>query len=95
MRGKSLAADFQTVDKFHMTKMVQYLVRALSTPLALVGLASADTLGKMYWTDLGANTSMGPRIQRADLDGSNIEDVVTTGLFEPSAIALDTVGRKM
>ena len=46
--------------------------------------------GKMYWTAEGP-----PRIQRADLDGSNIEDLVTTGLVNPRGLALDAAGRKM
>ena len=39
---------------------------------------------KMYWTDFGTG-----KIQRADLDGSNIEDLITTGLSSPLGIALD------
>ena len=39
--------------------------------------------GKIYWTNAGYGT----QIQRADLDSSNVEDLVT-GLFSPS-IALD------
>ena len=42
---------------------------------------------KMYWTD-----PTGPKIQRASLDGSNVEDLVTGGLA--MYIALDvTAGR--
>ena len=46
--------------------------------------------GKMYWTAEGP-----PRIQRADLDGSNVEDLVTTGLVNPRGLALDAAGGKM
>ena len=42
---------------------------------------------KMYWTDYGTD-----KIQRANLDGSNVEDLITTGLTGPVGIALD-VGR--
>ena len=45
---------------------------------------------KMYWTDVGTH-----KIQRANLDGSNIEDLITTGLIYPEGIALDLTGRKM
>jgi low density lipoprotein receptor-related protein 5/6 len=45
---------------------------------------------KMYWTD-----SFAARIQRADLDGSNVEDVSPPGLDSPMGIALDTVAGKM
>ena len=44
----------------------------------------------MYWTDWGTD-----KIQRANLDGSNIEDLVTQGLSSPSGIALDVEGGKM
>ena len=35
------------------------------------------------------------KIQRANLDGSHIEDLVTQGLEGPTGIALDVVGGKM
>ena len=44
----------------------------------------------MYWTDTGAD-----KIQRSNLDGSGVEDLVTTGLDWPSGIALDVSGGKM
>ena len=44
----------------------------------------------MYWTDSGTN-----KIQRSNLDGSNIEDLISTGLPNPSDIALDISGGKM
>ena len=37
---------------------------------------------KMYWTDIGTS-----KIQRANLDGSQVEDVIT-GLRMPNSIAL-------
>ena len=43
---------------------------------------------KMYWTDQGTN-----KIQRASLDGSNVEDLVASGLIAPVGIALET-GRR-
>ena len=39
---------------------------------------------KMYWVDSGTD-----KIQRASLDGSNVEDLVASGLSDPRAIALD------
>ena len=59
---------------------------AQTTPLVSNG---GDTL-KMYWVDYRA-----AKIQRADLDGSNVEDLITTGLNSPSGIALDVGGGKM
>ena len=44
----------------------------------------------MYWVDSGTNT-----VQRADLDGSNIEDLVTTGLLTPTDIAFDDSATKV
>ena len=44
----------------------------------------------IYWTDLGTD-----KIQRANLDGSNVQDLVTSGLRSPSGIALDIAGGKM
>ena len=49
-----------------------------------------DSRGKMYWTDAATD-----KIQRANLDGSRIEDLVTTGLDEPAALSLDVTGGKM
>ena len=43
--------------------------------------------GKMYWTDLST-----AKIQRANLDGSGVEDLVTSGVFVPAGLALDLAG---
>ena len=43
----------------------------------------------IYWTDVGTG-----KIQRANLDGSNVQDLVT-GLAFPDGIALDVAGGKM
>ena len=45
---------------------------------------------KMYWPD-----SVTDKIQRANLDGSNVEDLVTEGLSDPDGIALDVAGGKI
>ena len=52
---------------------------------------SAVEKGKIYWT----NSVFGKQIQRADLDGSNVEDLVTTATGVPEGIALDLAGGKM
>ena len=49
-----------------------------------------ESQGKMYWTDWESD-----KIQRANLDGSQVEDLVTTGLDAPSGLALDVDGGKM
>ena len=46
--------------------------------------------GKMYWVDVDNFV-----IRRADLDGTNQEDIVTSGLEFPSAIAVDPIGGKI
>ena len=44
----------------------------------------------MYWIDSGTDT-----IQRANLDGSNVRDIVTTGLRTPTNIALNMNARQV
>ena len=46
--------------------------------------------GKMYWVDRTT-----AKIQRANLDGSQVEALVTTGLDSPWGLALDLAGGKM
>ena len=41
----------------------------------------------MYWTDFGTD-----KIRRANLDGSQVEDLIPTGLSNLADIALDTSG---
>ena len=50
----------------------------------------AGGVKKMYWTDWGTD-----KIQRSNLDGSDVEDLVTSGLVDPPDIALDVAGGKM
>jgi sugar lactone lactonase YvrE len=45
---------------------------------------------KIYWTDVDTD-----KIQRANPDGSNIEDLVTNGLMNPSGIAVDMISDKI
>ena len=45
---------------------------------------------RMYWLDRGTH-----RIQRAELDGSNVENLITTGLSAPMEVALDGAAGKM
>ncbi len=66
---------------------VEIILRGLRSPN---GIALDVGGGKMYWTDYGTD-----KIQRANLDGSNVEDLITTGLSGPSGIALDVGGGKM
>lgn len=63
-----------------------------NTNLSVNEPTSAISTGKMYWTDPDPSAK---KIQRANLDGSNIEDLVTTGLISPTGIALDVEAGKM
>ena len=48
-------------------------------------------VAKLYWSDWGTD-----KIQRADLDGSNVEDLVTSaGLNGPDGLSLDLAGGKI
>ena len=46
---------------------------------------------RMYWTNAGSRD----KIQRANIDGSNVEDLVTRGLRDPLDVALDLAEGKM
>ena len=52
------------------------------------GIALDVNSDKMYWTN-------SDKIQRSNLDGTNVEDLVTTGLRDPVGIALDVGTKKM
>ena len=58
------------------------MVTLISTLQVGRGIALDTAAGKMYWADPFAD-----KIQRANLDGSQIEDLIT-GLPAPNAIAL-------
>jgi sugar lactone lactonase YvrE len=59
---------------------------------------SKSNAGKMYWTEAGASDEFIGSVQRADLDGSNV-DVLIDGMVGqmgfPLGIALDLAGGKM
>ncbi len=58
--------------------------------IPLLGEDESGGGGKMYWTDTGTD-----KIQRANLDGSSVEELVATGLLAPFGLALDPDGGKM
>ena len=62
----------------------------VSVTVAAVTPPVAGGVNKMYWTDLRTE-----KIQRSNLDGSGVQDLVTTGLGRPAGIALDVSGGKM
>ena len=63
---------------------------SVSMTIAAVTPPGAGGLNRMYWTDTTAG-----RIQRSNLDGSGVENLVTTGSEAPIGIALDVAGGKM
>ena len=73
-----------------------YLIATYSVnptdPSLPTGIGTPVIEGKMYWVDASRN---GAKIQRANLDGSQVENLVTTGLKEPTDLALDLDGGKM
>ena len=56
---------------------------------------ATDAPLSLYWTDFGEIAGGTAKIQRANLDGTNVQDLVTNGLWNPSSVALDLVGGKM
>ena len=53
--------------------------------------------GKVYWCDRGdvGDKNVDPKIMRANLDGSEFEILVSTGLMSPVGIALDLANGKV
>ena len=84
---ESTLADFMIQRADLNGTNVELLVTGLVSPSG-IALDVAD--GKMYWTDIGTS-----KIQRANLDGSVVEDLVTTGVIAPVRLALDVPGGKM
>ena len=64
------------------------LIVCITVVLGLGSTAVADA--KMYWTNYADDT-----IQRADLNGGNVEELVSTGLLGPHHIAIDASEGKM
>ena len=68
-----------------------YVLIVLSILLTLHPITSSaqDSSVYMYWVDISAN-----KIQRANLDGTNIQDILT-GLNRPVSLDLDITNGKM
>jgi hypothetical protein len=90
------------LDKQAKDTLVQFLPARRCVERAFAGLAVVAVVmggmtqweawgdGKMYWTDLGID-----KIQRVSLDGTGMEDLITTDLIAPRGIALDMIGGKI
>ena len=75
---------------------VEDVVTALPGVRRPNGLALDLAAGKIYWTNTFHEDEQGnDKIQRANLDGSQIEDLVTSGLEWPIGISLDVAASKM
>jgi DNA-binding beta-propeller fold protein YncE len=59
------------------------------------GVAVDSLGGKVYWTDSASSHVAPGRIRRANLDGSQREDLVSVGLRLPTGIAIDTKHAKI
>ena len=66
--------------------------RHLSAAGLVLLLAGPVLAQKIYFTDAGGPQSL---IHRSNLDGTNVENLVTSGLANPFAIALDVGAGKM
>jgi len=73
---------------------IEGLIDDATAPIdvAPLGLTIDLDNSKLYWTSAATNggNSVPGQISRADLDGSNTESVVTSGLDRPIGIALNT-----
>ncbi len=69
---------------------VQPVVSGLGDPIG-IALDVADE--RIYWAEDGDPTTS-PAFQRARLDGSEIETLISVDLDRPSGIAVDVVGQK-
>jgi hypothetical protein len=63
----------------------------LDTGGGLRAIALDESAGKIYWVDANIPAA----VRRANPDGTQVEDLVTTNIEFPSAIALDVAGGKM
>ena len=54
------------------------------------GMALDTTNDKLYWSEFS-----GSRILRANLDGSNVEAIITSGISDPSGVWVDVQGGKV
>ena len=66
------------------------LLKRIEDGTVLPPITQPTTGSFIYWTDVGRKT-----IQRANLDGSNLQTLVSRGLVSPYGIAVDVAGGKM
>ncbi|MYG00592.1 hypothetical protein F4212_15865, partial [Candidatus Poribacteria bacterium] len=87
--GTDFVRDIALIFSIASGAITDYNSTAFTTELLVTANRNEDIL-TIFWTDSGTD-----KIQRANLDGANVEDLVTQGLEGASSIALDVVGGKM
>ena len=88
--GKMYWTDASFPQRVQRAGYIEILVTGLGSVGEPTGIALDMTAGKMYWTRPGSSM-----IQRANLNGSSVENLITTGLTNPERIALDVAAGKM
>ena len=85
--------DYEVKNRYEVTVRVsdgQGGSTTIDVTVNLTDVSEPQPNPELYWTDLSED-----RIQRADLDGSNVEDLITSGLDGPVGLALDVAAGKM
>ena len=80
--GQVDLADARLIEAYHADPSDPSLPEGIGAPVG----AEA----RLYWTDAD-----GDRIQRANLDGSGVEDMVDSGLVNPRGLAVDQAAGKL
>ena len=86
--------DYEVKNRYEVTVRVsdgQGGSTTIDVTINLTDVSEREANPLLYWTDFGTPD----RIQRADLDGANVEDVVTRGLGTPFGLAIDVSAGKM
>ena len=87
--------DYEVKNRYEVTVRVsdgQGGSATIDVTINLTDVSEPQARPELYWTDAGRD-----KIQRANLDGSNVEDLVDSadGLDGPVGITLDVAGGKM
>ena len=87
--------DFETKNRYEVSVRVsdgQGGSVIIDVTINLTDVGEPQAMPELYWADAGTD-----KIQRADLDGSNVEDLLTSadGVDGPVGLALDVAGGKM
>ena len=87
--------DFETKNRYEVSVRVsdgQGGSVIIDVTINLTDVGEPQAMPELYWADAGRD-----KIQRADLDGSNVEDLLTSadGVVGPVGLALDVAGGKM